>query len=540
MKKIILGNTRSVINETVSEFENLVCATMGPYGQTIAFQNEIGVPVITKDGVSVAKAIEFDKPEKNLIAKILKQAAEKTNDEAGDGTTTSTAIASATVREGNKALAAGNDVNSLRRGINQSLEKVLARLDQQRVDFSDKTENEKAEILTKIAMISTNGDHKISELIASAVAKAGRSGVVNVQKGALDFSLVQSTGMKIPNASFTDYEFVRGSAEKKVILKKCRILITTYDLESANVIRALDDKVLTPIMNAGETLLVMPRKADKGFLANMINNNAKGYLRNVVVKAPYFGAVGREMMDDVAAMTGATVIDEREGHKLQNIQLSNLGYAEEVEVNAHSTILFQPKKDEARVAKRIKILEDKAKAIDYKRGDADKTLERLAAITGSVYNVKIPSFSEVEDKEIMDRVEDAINACKGALEFGYLPGGGMALLKIAHEISSESSYSAILCNIISYPFKRILDNAGKNHELISNQLMQAQNDYVYDAREGKFGEALELGIIDSYKVVTKSLTNGISVGLMLLTTVGLIADLPEQGPIPFEWDPSMS
>lgn len=538
MKQIVIKNTREVVNTTVAEFEELVCSTMGPYGQCIALHNDVGSPVVTKDGVSVAKVIEFEEPEKNLIAQILRQAAEKTNDEAGDGTTTSTAIAAATVKEGNKMLATGADVNAIRRGITTALRDVEKALDKSRVEFSSKDEAERTEILKKIAMISTNGDEQISELIASAVSKAGRTGIVTIKKGTT-YDLEQSTGMKIPNAGVVDYEFIRGAPDKKVVLKKCRIFITTYELESPQVIRALEQKVLGPIMNNSESLLVISKKAEKGFLANMINNNAKGHLKNAIVKAPYFGAVGREMMDDIAAMTSATVIDEKEGHKLGNVEISHLGYADEVEVSPFHTVIFGPKRDEPRIEKRIEILEQKAKAIGYKEGDSDKTLERLAAITGSVYNVKIPSLSDIEDKEVMDRVEDAINACKGALEFGYLPGGGVALLRIAHQLDSENPYYKLLANIISYPFKKILSNAGETYQVVENQLVKGENEYVYDAREKKFGEALELGVIDSYKVVSKSLTNGISVGLMLLTTVGLIADKPAPAN-PFQWDPSMS
>lgn len=535
MKKIITKATREVINSTVKEFEDLVCATMGPFGQNIALHNDIGSPVVTKDGVSVARVIEFAEPEKNLIAEILRQAAEKTNDEAGDGTTTSTAIAAATVQEGNKYLAAGHDVNSLRRGVATALKEVETALEKIRVEFSTKSEEEKISILKKIALISTNGDVTISNLIAESVAKAGKNGIVNVQKGSTSFALTRSEGMKVPNSGVMDYEFIRGAPDKKVTLKKCRILITTFELESTAVIQALTQKVLQPIMDKNETLLVIPKKADKGFLANMINNNAKGHLKNAVVKPPYFGAVGREMMDDIAAMTGGTVVDENAGHKLSNVQIADLGYAEEVEINPHHTIIFQPNKNEARVQKRIQILEEKALLNKGKEGDPDKTSERLAAITGSVYNVKIPSISDIEDKEIMDRVEDAINACKGALEFGYLPGGGVALLRIAHQMDSSNPYCKLLSDIISYPFKRILNNAGEAYQVIESELKRATDNTVYDARERKFGEALDLGVIDSYKVVSKSMTNGVSVGLMLLTTVGIIADIP-QAQAPFQWD----
>jgi chaperonin GroEL len=535
MKKLILKNTNETILGATQEFEDFVCSTMGPDGLNIALHNDVGAPVITKDGVTVAKVVEFEDPAKDLVAQILRQAAEKTNDEAGDGTTTSTAIASATVREGNKLRAGGYKINAIRSNVTKILHEVKDELLKLRVKFNEESDEKIQETLYKIAMISTNGDDQVSKLISHAVTKAGKSGIVNVQNGASEYGVARSAGMKIPNAGVVSYDFVQGSPDKKVNLTRCRILITDYELESAAIIQQLSEKVFQPIMDKNECLLIIAKKADKGFMANMINNNNKGHLKNACVKPPYFGAVGREMMDDVAAMCSATVIDSKQEHKLSNVTYAELGYADNVEVSPFNTVLFRPKIDEEKLAKRIEILETKAKAIGYKEKDADKTMERLSALTGRVYTIRLLSTSDIEDKERADRVEDAINACKGSVENGYLPGGGTALLSIANGLKQGDAYQKLMSDIISYPFQRILTNSGISHEVVDNELEKDHYSKVYDARNNKYGEPFDLGLIDSHKVVEKSLLNGVSVGLMLLTTTGVIADVPSTESSPYDF-----
>lgn len=537
MKKILsLKDTREIIKNTVSQFEEFVCSTMGPSGQNIAFHNELGNPVITKDGVSVAKAISFDDPRENLIADILKQAAEKTNTEAGDGTTTATALAAQTFASGYKRIMGGESPMDLKKEIDSSLAFVKEELAKMKIEFSQESEEVVKEILFKIAMISTNGDEFISKLISEAVGLAGKNGIIHVQKGSTSYELLKSSGMKIPNAGVVNPEYIRGIPDKKLVLNKCYILITTYNLENASILKDLQMNVIEPIRKANGSLLVISKKVDKGFLANLISFHINGQLTNAVVRPPYFGTVGREMMDDVAAFTGGIVIDEAQKHSFAAIKLEALGYAEKVEVTADHTILFQPKTNAAKFAERIKILEQKAVGLDPRTNDADKTLERLFTLKGEVYTIRIPSLSDVEDKERLDRVEDALNACRGALADGYLPGAGVALWDISQKVESK-----LMKEILTYPISRILNNAGLSKDVLlqalqSKELLNPGKNSI-DARTGNVGDAFEMGIIDSYKVISSALANGVSVGSMLLTTTGIIANVPEaENTSPLEWD----
>ncbi len=531
----VLKETRTTIRKVAQELEDFVCATMGPYGQNIALHNDTGAPVITKDGVSVARVYEAELPEENLIADILKQAAEKTNSEAGDGTTTSIAIASSIIKQGEKLINLDQDVNTIRREITKATEDILKYLEKERVIFSDKSDDEIESILYKIALISTNGDEGMSKLIAKGVAKAGELGLVTATKGDLEYELTQTSGMKIENAGVVKHDFIQGLPDKKMTLKNCYILLTTHELESAGVIREIEKNVLDEIIKKNASLLVIPKKSGKGFLANMINFNAKGTIKNAVVRPPYYGSVGRDVMDDIAVMTGARVIDEASGDRFINVKLEHLGFAKEVEVDSYCTMVFDPQPNKPKLEERIKLLESKAKSLDGKK-DADNTMKRLAALTGNFYTIRVPSSSEIEDKEKMDRIDDALNACRGALKEGYLPGGGTALLNAKKILNQDNICHKIFGDILSYPFKRILINSGKSPEIIERDLENEENKYAYDVRNDMYGLPLEIGIIDSYRVVTSSLRNGVSVGLMLLTTTGILADKPVENASPYQWD----
>lgn len=538
MKKLILKDSRKVIGQAVDEFEDFVCSTMGPSGQNIALHNDVGEPVITKDGVSVAKVIAFEDPEKDIVAQVLKQAAEKTNEEAGDGTTTSTAIAAAIFREGQKLLEEGSwNVNLIRKKVERAQKEVMSNLENIKVSFDEEKEEFRREVLYKIAMISTNGDEELSKLISEAVLKAGLTGVVNTQVGGVGYELTNTVGMKLKNSYPFSMDYFRGLESEKALYKNCRILITTFELESANIINVIQAKVLEPLMKKNESLLIITPKADKGFLANMINNNAKGVLKNAVVKAPYFGPVGRKMMEDIAAKCNTVVFDEDKGHKFDALTYDMLGFAKEVEIAEKETIVFEPTSNEAKLEERIAMLTEEAKKVGYKTNDIEKAQERLATITGGVYNIRIPRKSDIEDKERTDRIDDAINACLGALEFGYVPGGGAALVQASKEIQ-DKDIAMTMQKICQYPMKRILDNAGEVEKLSEVMGSVLSTDEVYDVRADSFGNPLETGVIDSYKVIDKAFNNGLSVGLMLLTTKGIIADVPKEGN-GFAWDPSM-
>jgi chaperonin GroEL len=522
--KIEDNKAREVMADTVKEFSELVCSTMGPSGQNILLHVGAGYAHITKDGVTVAKGIDYDEPEKKIVAEVLKQAAETTNQAAGDGTTTATCIAAAVVEHGLELINKGRSPTEIKEQLNREKDEILDILKDQRVLFEDKSKEEIKEILYKIAMISTNGANQYAELISDAISEGGINTVISINKGSSKLELERLQGAKIPNTGCVSYEYIRGTKEKKTTLEKCRVLITTFELEDPAIIKTLERNVITPIREAGESLLIISKKADKGFLANMVVLNSTGQLKNTIVRAPYYGAVGREMMDDLAAYVGAQVVDEAAGHKFQSVTINHLGYASRAEVTAFNTTFYGPKTNVSDFEKRVKLLEEKMKSCQD--GDGEKVRERYASLTGKVFNLNIPVTSEIENQEELDRVEDAINACRGALEHGYVAGCGVALYE-ASEYSSK-----LMKKICRKPFETIISNTGRDPEAIAKARHNAGHTLdnyepvTYDAKIGCFGEPLKIGIIDSYKVISEAFKNGISVGSTLLTTKGIIANKP--------------
>jgi chaperonin GroEL len=513
MSKLIeISNTRPKILSTVKQMEEIVCGTMGPYGQNVMLRNEAEAPVITKDGVTVAKSIVSDDEFEQIIFDILKQAAEKTNREAGDGTTTATCLAANTFKEGYKLISADVDPMTIKREIDNFLKSYKEKLNKHRVEFKDRNSEEVQEILYKIAMISTNGDEEMSKVISEATTKAGLDGIINIKKTTGDYEISTSTGARVPNAGVVNFDYIKGTVDKKVTLKKVYVLLTTYELENPQLLNELKG-LFEQVNKAGGSLLLMSKKVDKGFLAHLLQWNATGQLKNVAVRAPYFGAVGREMMDDLAAYLGTVVIEEEKKHSFSKVTIEMLGRAEEADVTPQYTIFRGISSNKEKLNERIALLEERLKTVKDKASDADKTLERLTLLNGKVYTIGVPSVSEIEDKERMDRVDDAINACKGALEFGYIPGAGVTYARIG--IESESD---LIQKIMFSPMKTVLSNAGK----LGSRFPLDGTNTAYDLRTGQSGDALEIGVIDSYKVAESAILNGLSVGSMLLTTKAIV------------------
>lgn len=533
MSKLIkINNTRESILDTVNIVESLVCATMGPDGQNIALHNEAGRPMITKDGVTVANAIDFEEPEKKIIAEILKEAAQRTNTVAGDGTTTSTCIAAAVAKSFMKLIAAGHNPNFIKNEINKYREELLNELEKLKIGFSSETDEKKKEILYKIAMISTNGDEEISKVISEAVFESGVDGLIEVKNTYGDASWQRANGVKIPNARFAHAEFARGNADQEVVLKKARILLTTYELEDPNIINILNENVLKPIRAKGESIIIIA-KSGKSFLENMIKFNATGQFKNCVVQPPYFGEVGREMLDDVAAYIGAEVIDQAKGHKFENITLDHLGYVEKAVITKSHTTIYDASIDKERMEKRFQLLIEELNKLEPGSRDDRKVKERFASLSGNVFLLNVPRVSNIEDGERLDRVEDAINACKGALESGYLPGGGVALWRASHKLNLKDGLGVkIMREISKAPIDRILENAGLSFPEIMSEIIPDKSSY--DVRTKTGGNALEIGVIDSFKVIYHAVKNGISIGTTLMTCTGIIADKPVENNSPFE------
>lgn len=535
MSKIIqIKKSRDKILDTLKVFEDLVCATMGPDGQNIALHNDTGRSIITKDGVTVANAIDFEEPEEKLLSDIIKEAAQRTNTVAGDGTTTSICIASSVAKAFSKLLAAGYSSNEITREIQSYRKKLLDQLDSMRVDFTEESDEVRKEILYKIAMISTNGDQEISEIISEAVFQAGQDGLINVRNSYGDASWERANGVKIPQARFAHAEFARGCPDQEITLKKVRVLLTTYELEDPNIINILNENILKPVRKAGESILVIG-KSGKSFLENMIQFNATGQFKNCVVQPPYFGDVGREMLDDIAAYVGGKVIDQAQGHQFENVELQHLGYVEKAVVNKSHTTVYEAKTDTDRMEERLDLLRTAFTKLEAGTRDDRKIKERLASLQGNVFVLNVPKVSTIEDGERLDRVEDAINACRGALESGYLPGGGAALYQ-AWDILTKTEDSAIANKIFSEvckaPVIKILSNAGIAFESINTEITESGK--AFDVRKNKSGKALEIGVIDSHKVITNAVKNGISIGTTLMTCTGIIADKPQENSSPFE------
>ena len=531
------------IDEVAETFRRLVCSTMGPEGQNIMLHTDEGRALITKDGVTVANAIDFEEPEKKIVAEIIKEAASRTNMIAGDGTTTSIAITTRTIQEIGAMKKKGYTTDAIRKNILENRDLILAQLLTLRCEFSDWDEHAQKDALYKIAMISTNGDIEISKCISESVYASGEEGIITVKNTYGKAHWEVTDGIKIPNARFAHAEFVRGSSDQTMKLKDVAILLTTFELEDAEMINLLNASVLKEIRKKNKTLLIIA-KSGKSFLENMIKFNSTGQLKNCIVQPPYFGEVGREMLDDIAAYVSATVIDPSKGHDLSQVTMEHLGFAKEAVINKDQTTLYKTTVDHQKLDGRLALLKEAHKLIVPGVRDDRKVKERLASLTGNVFILNVPKISNIEDGERLDRVEDAINACRGALEGGYLPGCGFGLI-YAFEKSGLS-----LKNGLGYHlFKGICDAShdeisrnvvgGMSNDKIKNMVLE-MNDHAcsYNFRTNKAGGSLEIGVIDSYKVVKTAFTNGISVGLTLSTCNGIIANSPEpvsSSPFDFEY-----
>ena len=528
------------IQRVLGYFESLVCATMGPEGRNIMLHTEDGLPIITKDGVTVAEAIDFDdKVTYKVIADIIKESARRTNLLAGDGTTTSIVITIATVLA-IQAARKQYPLDEIRKEILHYRNDILDILKDMRKQISKQDDEEKLkDMLYKIAMISTNGDEEISKNISEVVLQAGVDGLITTKNTYGKISWESAEGIKIPNAHFAHAEFVRGTPDQTLKLKKVHILLTNMELEDGDLLHILNENILKEIKIKGQSLLIVA-KSGKSFLENMIKFNATGQLNNCIVNPPYFGDVGRDMLDDLAAYTGATILDVNKGHQLSALKMQHLGYAEEAVITKEHTTLYKPNMIPEEVDKRIKILEKAKETLVPGMRDDRKIKERLAALKGNVYTLNITKISNIEDGERLDRVEDAINACKGALEHGYLPGGGLALI-YAYKKFSQRTTPALIQDIFSKicyaSFTQILRNMDiVDPEKILREYKLDNHNRALNLREMEVGDPIEVGAIDSYKVISTAFQNGVSIGLTLSTCNGIIANDPEKVPYqPFEF-----
>ncbi|GMH46020.1 hypothetical protein BSKO_13984 [Bryopsis sp. KO-2023] len=526
-KEIKFGSEcRAGILAGVDNLADAVEVTLGPKGRNVMIEQTYGAPKITKDGVTVAKALEFKDRYHNVGASLVKQVASATNDVAGDGTTTATALTRAILKEGIMSVAAGMNPMDLRRGINAAVEHVVQSL-KKRAQMISTTEE-----VAQVATISANGEREIGDLIARAMEKVGKEGVITVSDGkTLENELEVVEGMKFDRGYISPY-FINDQKNMKCEYEDAVILIYEKKIAGLNSLLPILEKVV----KSQKPLVIIAEDVESEALATLIVNKLRGGLKLVAVKAPGFGENRKNNLKDIAILTGAEVISEDLGHKLDKVDLDMLGSAKKVTITKDDTILLDGGGDKMNLEGRCDQLREEISSAtsDY---DREKLQERLAKLSGGVAVLKIGGASEVEVGEKKDRVTDALNATKAAVEDGIVPGGGVAILHASKDLDSLKEKVAnfdqkvgvgIIQKALRVPTKRIADNAGVEGSVIIGKVLESNDaGYGYDAATGEFGDMVKKGIIDPLKVVRTALMDAASVSSLITTSECVIVDAPE-------------
>ena len=533
-KNIRLEESEEVILNTVNLIAEAVTETMGPGGRNVLTTTMGGVPVITKDGVTVASSIELEDEEQNLVCEIVKQAAQRTNKEAGDGTTTSIALTQAIFSEGHKYVKAGNNVTKIKQELKNGAKEIVKNLDSIAKKITTNNPEKMYSQLLDIATISMNGEEEISRLVARAITDAGRYGIVNVIENNKDENELEKVeGVKL-NQGWVSPFFTKNRGDRRIVLEDCYVLITSHQLKNASQLQDIED-ALKPLIKAAKPLLIISSECSGEFLANMTANNKQGRLVNCAIRPPYFGNIRKEFYTDLAALTGGTVIEAEEGHALEMVKFSHLGHAKRVEITETSTTIIGGNGDQEEINKRIKDLENEFKEINFK--DLNKVEERLAKLSGGVVLIKLARQAHIEMEERRHRIEDAVNACKAALESGIVPGGGAALIKASmklDDVDTNLGYK-ILKQACMAPANKIAKNAGADGGIASYLISELDDEGTINALSLEKVNAFEEGIVDPVKVTKQALVNAVSVASTLLTTNVIISDIPVKTPInPYE------
>lgn len=513
---------RRALKEGVDTISDAVKVTLGPKGRNVAVAKSFGSQVVTKDGVTVAKEIEEKDPFKNVGVEMIKEASSRVNDLAGDGTTTVTVLAQAIANVGFKNVTAGANPISLKRGLDKATEVVLEELSKKAKKISGKEE------IAQVATISTNNDPVLGDMIAGVFEKVGKDGVITVEeaKGFKD-EVEYTEGMEFDNGYVSPY-FVTNAETLEAVMDNPYIFITDKKLSNLQDIQAIAEKVLGA---ADRPLVIIAEEIENQALATLVVNKLRGTLDVVAVKAPGFGDRKKEMLKDLAVLTGADFVSEELGKTLDSVELIDLGSAKKVIVTKEKTIIVEGKGEKKNLEERIK--EVKAQ-IDNTTSeyDKEKMQERLAKLVGGVAVIKVGAASEVESKEKKMRIEDAINATRAAIEEGVVAGGGLALHnakkvldKVKLEDSDEQLGVEILKSILSEPLKQIVENAGEDGAVVA---AECKGNTGYNAKTGEFVDLIKEGIIDPVKVTRLVLTNAVSVASMLVTTEAVVAEIPEE------------
>lgn len=518
---------RALLKDGVDQLANAVKATLGPKGRNVILDKKFGAPHITKDGVSVAKEIELGDPFENMGAQLVREVASKTNDDAGDGTTTATVLAQSIIGVGLKNVTAGASPMDLKRGIDKAVAAIVADLKKQSVEVGDDLAK-----IEHVAKISANGDEEIGKLIAEAMGKVKKEGVITVEEAKSTETTVDIVeGMQFDKGYVSPY-FVTNTEKMTVEFENPYILI--FDKK----ISALKDilSILEEVIKTGRPLLLIAEDVESEALATLVVNRLRGSLKIAAVKAPGFGDRRKAMLEDIAILTGGTVVSEETGLQLSNATMDMLGTAEKVTIDKdHTTIVNgagAPENIKARVATIKAQIE--ATSSDY---DREKLQERLAKLAGGVAVLYVGAASEVEMKEKKDRVEDALSATRAAIEEGTVPGGGVAYIRASHvldalkgETPDEQTGIEIIHRAIEEPLRQIVANAGKEGAVVVQKVREGKGDFGYNARLDKFENLISAGVIDPTKVARVALENAASIAGMFLTTEVVITDLPEKAP----------
>lgn len=508
----------------VNVLANAVKATLGPKGRNVVLEKSFGAPTITKDGVSVAKEIELADKFENMGAQMVKEVASKTNDNAGDGTTTATVLAQALIREGAKAVAAGMNPMDLKRGIDQAVKAAVVELK----NISKPTTDDKA--IAQVGTISANSDESIGNIIAEAMKKVGKEGVITVEEGSgLENELDVVEGMQFDRGYLSPY-FINNQQSQSADLDDPFILL--HDKKISNVRDLLP--VLEGVAKAGKPLLIVAEEVEGEALATLVVNTIRGIVKVVAVKAPGFGDRRKAMLEDMAVLTGGTVISEEVGLALEKATIKDLGRAKKVQVSKENTTIIDGAGDTAAIESRVGQIKTQIEdtSSDY---DREKLQERVAKLAGGVAVIKVGASTEIEMKEKKARVEDALHATRAAVEEGVVPGGGVALvralvavgeLKGANEDQTHGIQIAL--RAMEAPLREIVTNAGEEPSVILNKVKEGSGNYGYNAANGEFGDMVEFGILDPTKVTRSALQNAASIAGLMITTEAMVADAPKK------------
>ena len=516
-------NARNRVVKGVNILADAVKVTLGPKGRNVLLERSFGAPTVTKDGVSVAKEIELKDKMENLGAQIVKQVASKTADVAGDGTTTATVLAQSIVQEGMKSVASGMNPMDLKRGIDQAVAAVIEDLRQRSRPISTGKE------IAQVAALSANSDESVGKIIADAMAKVGKEGVITVEDGkSLENELDVVEGMQFDRGYLSPY-FINDPDKQVATLDDPLVLL--HDKKISSIRDLLP--VLEATAKAGKPLLIIAEDIEGEALATLVVNSMRGILKVAAVKAPGFGDRRKAMLEDIAVLTGATVVSDETGMPLDKATLQDLGQAKRIEVQKENTIIIGGAGDEARIRARVKSIQAQIEQAtsDY---DREKLQERVAKLAGGVAVIKVGAATEVEMKEKKDRVDDALHATRAAVEEGIVPGGGVALLRARNAVLGLTGKNAdqdagikIVLRALEAPLRAIVSNAGEEPSVVIAKVLEGQGNFGYNAANGEYGDLVDIGVVDPTKVTRTALQNAASIAGLLLTTDATVVEAPK-------------